>query len=79
MTYPVTYPVTYRADSYRADFGHAYPGKHRGEPRRCAACRTPETECADWHMFCDVPGAEIHADQVIPGRHRADVPTLEGP
>jgi len=58
---------------------HAYPGKHRGEPRRCAVCGRRETECADWHMFCDVPGRELYKAAVIPGRHRADVAPLVGP
>ena len=56
---------------------HAYAGKHRGTPRRCAACGRWETEVADWHPFCDVPGEPITTS--VRGRHAAHTPTLEGP
>lgn len=57
---------------------HAYPGKHRGEPRTCAGCSKRETECADWHLFADEVGTPIYLGK-LPGRHRADGPPLEGP
>ena len=60
---------------------HAYAGKHRGTPRRCAACGTPETDSTVLHAFYDEPppAAPAITRTQLSGRHKANTPTLEGP